>query len=1404
MLADVMEGESMHRRLIVIVFLVVCLCSGITFAGADGENLLVNPDFELTDAQGNPSGWYRDAWNTSEGYTVYSITDEGMNDSHCVAIHNIGENDARFAQRVSVTPDTLYRLSGWIRADRIADSGWGANLSIEGVYVATEGLYDTNGEWNYVEMYGITGSEQKEITVFVRLGGYSGESVGVAAFDQISLCEVEAVPSGKMALPWYQSTFSGSDTDTEDSESGGMSSRPLLVLVGILYLVLCLWVATRNGHRLQDRLAEKREKMPVFCVIGLVLACCLQWILSAKVTGYPVDINCFLSWGHTILESGPAGFYQATSFCDYPPGYMLILWVNSWVTELLSRLFGGNLPEAISELVLLKSIPCTCGIILSILVYKEARRSGLGVDQSGVFCLLAAFQPVWILNSACWGQVDIVLTLVLCIVVIESIRFRWDAVLPLFVLSFLLKPQALMLGFLGLVVLIVHWFDNQHNDRKRILRGIGFSAIVAAVVILPFALHQSPGWLLNLYAQTFSSYAHATVNTANLYYLFSLNWASLEQAAPFGIELVLAVVCAGWGICCYKSHQKRFTYAETIIMAVCTVFFILCGVFGASLVLVGYGAMAMAFLILLPMYIRARKIQLLPLLGGVLFILLYVFGIKMHERYLFPALAFLMLALVYLKDRRLLLLIGTLTLGMFVNEGIVLDNALRLGSEFGHLNPDTELLAKLVAILHIGSAVFALCIVHDHCLTEKEYANTGLTILPRLFRKTISPKNGPADVVYCSRLQWNWKECIGVLSVTIVYSVLALINLGSTRAPQTTWVSTSSEESIILDLGEYQRDFSMLYYCEVSYHPFEVETSPDAQDWSEPYTAEMDQGQCFRWKYLMPSSISGDGYVWNSGNTYQSVQKLSGRYVKITARQIGLRLNEVIFRKTVHIPGVNGMEGTVSGETIPYTIVSAVNAIQDSPLLSDPERIHDEPDSLQGEPGWYNSTYFDEIYHARTAYEHFHGLAPYETTHPPLGKVIMSWGIALFGMTPFGWRFMGALAGILMLPVMYALGRQLTRKRVYGFIAMILMSLECMHYTQTRIATIDSFPVLFILCAYLFMLRFMQQDLLRTPLRKLFINLAFSGFFMGCAVASKWIGVYAGIGLAVLFFWTLLRYIRFADESRKKLKDAASMSADERKIYQLHSTETMKRLLVLCAACIPFFVVIPLSVYLLSYIPYFRYQHVSDFGTYLQMVWKAQQSMLNYHGTPRLGMDHPFYSPWYEWPVNAKPMYYAMAYYMPAGISQAIFCFGNTAVLWGGLLGLATCFVLWCRNHIGLRQGSESTLHWIGNTLDIAPAYILISFMAQFLPWVLVPRGTYIYHYFASIPFLILSITLLFNAIPEKLERWKRVAVILYLLLVLFCFVFLYPYASGIPVSVKWLEAVKPFLNVYYALPYGS
>lgn len=65
-------------------------------------------------------------------------------------------------------------------------------------------------------------------------------------------------------------------------------------------------------------------------------------------------------------------------------------------------------------------------------------------------------------------------------------------------------------------------------------------------------------------------------------------------------------------------------------------------------------------------------------------------------------------------------------------------------------------------------------------------------------------------------------------------------------------------------------------------------------------------------------------------------------------------------------------------------------------------------------------TMFDEVYHARTAYEMLHRLPIYENTHPPLGKYLMSLEIRIFGMTSFGWRIVCALMGTLMVPVCYA------------------------------------------------------------------------------------------------------------------------------------------------------------------------------------------------------------------------------------------------------------------------------------------------------------------------------------------------------------------------------------------------
>ena len=97
------------------------------------ENLLYNGSFEVLGEDGLPDGWYTDQYNQQEGYTNFSVlTGDAQEGQHSVQIENLGDNDARFAQRVKVEPESLYCLSGYIRAEGIPDSGLGANLSVEG------------------------------------------------------------------------------------------------------------------------------------------------------------------------------------------------------------------------------------------------------------------------------------------------------------------------------------------------------------------------------------------------------------------------------------------------------------------------------------------------------------------------------------------------------------------------------------------------------------------------------------------------------------------------------------------------------------------------------------------------------------------------------------------------------------------------------------------------------------------------------------------------------------------------------------------------------------------------------------------------------------------------------------------------------------------------------------------------------------------------------------------------------------------------------------------------------------------------------------------------------------------------------------------------------------------------
>ena len=75
-------------------------------------------------------------------------------------------------------------------------------------------------------------------------------------------------------------------------------------------------------------------------------------------------------------------------------------------------------------------------------------------------------------------------------------------------------------------------------------------------------------------------------------------------------------------------------------------------------------------------------------------------------------------------------------------------------------------------------------------------------------------------------------------------------------------------------------------------------------------------------------------------------------------------------------------------------------------------------------------------------------------------------------MCPFGWRIIGTIFGILMIPAMYLFGKRFFNKTYLATICCLFFTFDFMHFAQTRIATIDVYVTLFVILMYYFMYKY--------------------------------------------------------------------------------------------------------------------------------------------------------------------------------------------------------------------------------------------------------------------------------------------------------------------------------------------
>ncbi|MFJ5035559.1 dolichyl-phosphate-mannose--protein mannosyltransferase [Streptomyces sp. NPDC088560] len=86
--------------------------------------------------------------------------------------------------------------------------------------------------------------------------------------------------------------------------------------------------------------------------------------------------------------------------------------------------------------------------------------------------------------------------------------------------------------------------------------------------------------------------------------------------------------------------------------------------------------------------------------------------------------------------------------------------------------------------------------------------------------------------------------------------------------------------------------------------------------------------------------------------------------------------------------------------------------------------------------------------------------------HPPTGKWVIAVGEWMFGLTPFGWRFMTAVLGTLSVLMLCRIGRRLFRSTLLGCLAGTLLAMDGLHVVMSRNALLDLIVMFFVLAAF--------------------------------------------------------------------------------------------------------------------------------------------------------------------------------------------------------------------------------------------------------------------------------------------------------------------------------------------------
>lgn len=372
----------------------------------------------------------------------------------------------------------------------------------------------------------------------------------------------------------------------------------------------------------------RRESWRALALLA-ALALALRLFIAWAMRGHH-DVTVFLQWAVKADQRGLAQVYVGGPPVDYPPGLVYVFRLMGWIM----RQMNWSIDDTASVLVLkAPAIACDIGLGLLLAAIVPA---GLALSR-GAIASLVWFNPAVILNSAAWGQVDSVLTLLLVSCLAAVWKGRLAASGAFLAMAVLAKPQALMVcGAYGLAMLRAA-VACPPRGFLRVLTPVAVGGMVFLAGTAFFihrystlngqSLEVGLRFIWNKYSATLASYPYATVNATNLYYALGWNYVPhQETVGPLSI------------------HALAWTFLSAFL-AFCTL-----------------------------IYCRGWRagVECASLVGLLSVVGFFTLAPKMHERYLYPAIALSLLCYACYRDRRFVMIALLASIVNYLNVAIVL------------------------------------------------------------------------------------------------------------------------------------------------------------------------------------------------------------------------------------------------------------------------------------------------------------------------------------------------------------------------------------------------------------------------------------------------------------------------------------------------------------------------------------------------------------------------------------------------------------------------------------------------------------------------------------------------------------------------------------------------------------